>query len=443
MFKNLKTSDRISLSFSMFTLAALFLFLVSINVVYFFIWYEDQKAESLRNMTVDYRQVWVTHDIASFKKHLLTKDTIIVPDDGEPLICSDGIAKKLHWDTHAIEKLNNSLFYKENGKVFFIFSEYYEWIWEVKILFDTTSYIKSQLIIIKVSVVLMLIFSGIIYFLWRLVARKSLSGLIRIAAQARENNLEDTRQKISVAGPNDDEIKILANTINNSFEKIHQWTQNLKQFITDVSHEFKTPLMWINSRIDLYNKKCEKWTCSTNEIQDLLVSIKSSTKRLNSLWETLFLFSRMQDGISEFNKTKVNISDYIKTHSQDILSIYSDKKIDFSYKIQPNISTYIDQVTFDMLLDNLLTNAIKFSKNNNISVEIWVNKKSFWVKDNWIGIWKKNLNKIWEKFYRDDTGKEWFGVWLFIVKRIVDLYEWNIQVKSRKWHGAKFEVFFK
>ncbi|MDC0506038.1 HAMP domain-containing histidine kinase [Candidatus Gracilibacteria bacterium] len=442
MFKNLKTSDRISLSFSLFTLAALFLLLLAINIIYFFIWYDEQKQASLQSMTVDYGTVGSIENSDSFKQHILTKDTIIIPEDNGALICSDGIAKKLHGSEKAIEDLNNSLFYREDGKIFFIFSKYYAGLGEVKILFDTTQYIKAQLIIIKISLVLMLLFSIAVYFLGKVVSKRALSGLISIAAQAKKNNLEDKLQKISVDGPGDDEIKILANTINTAFKKINTQTSNLKQFITDVSHEFKTPLMGINSKIDLYNKKCEKGTCSPNELQNLLLGVKGSTKKLNKLLETLFLFSRMQDGITCFDKKSIDLGNYIIGETDSLITSYKDKDIDIRYKINTGVYKEIESSTFGILLDNLLTNAIKFS-NDNIRIEVGLTQKSFWVKDNGVGIEKQNLSKIWDKFYRNDLGKEGFGVGLFIVKRIIDLYKWKIDVKSKKGSGTKFEVFFK
>jgi len=63
-------------------------------------------------------------------------------------------------------------------------------------------------------------------------------------------------------------------------------------------------------------------------------------------------------------------------------------------------------LTFDILFENILSNAIKFSWEN-IKIEIWVDENSFWIKDNWVWIEKNKLNKIFTKFYRDDTNKEW------------------------------------
>jgi signal transduction histidine kinase len=81
--------------------------------------------------------------------------------------------------------------------------------------------------------------------------------LRKISQEAKDISL-DSYHEIQCEGCNDDEVKILANTINQSILKIRKQTQNLKQFITDVSHEFKTPLMVINSKIDLYKKLVEK-----------------------------------------------------------------------------------------------------------------------------------------------------------------------------------------
>jgi len=259
MFKNFKTTDKISFTFAIVNLLSLIVLLLSINVIYFYLWYEDQKQESLYDMDVNYdaySKTFSQNNIEAFKNYILQKDTIIIPPKWE-LICSSGVSKKLHNDESKLDEIKDSYFYKENWKIYFIFSQNYADIGEVKVLFDTTPYIKSQIIIIKLSLLIILFFLFISYFTWKLFSKYMLKDLRKISKEAQGINI-DNFKKIECYGCKEDEIKILANTINSSFEKIQSQTQNLRQFITDVSHEFKTPLMIINSKIDVYHKWLRK-----------------------------------------------------------------------------------------------------------------------------------------------------------------------------------------
>jgi signal transduction histidine kinase len=237
-----------------------------------------------------------------------------------------------------------------------------------------------------------------------------------------------------------DEICILANTINNSFVKINQQTSNLKQFITDVSHEFKTPLMVINSKIDLYKKLEEKWKASPKELDKLLSTIKQRTKKLNNILETLFVFSRKIEGIDKIKCKNINLSNYISTYIDDyVANITQD--IEIQYNITKSVTKCIDIELFNIIIDNLLSNAIKFSWEKKV-IKIWLTDDQFYVQDYGPGIDKDNLEKIWEKFYRQDTNIEGFWVWLFLVKRVTEVFNWKIAVLSKKWKGAKFIIQF-
>ena len=440
-FDNLKTSDNISLKFSLFNFISLIILLISINIIYFFVWYEDQKGEGLYDMNVNYDSyTWnMSNDnIEAFKKYILTKDAIIIPNDWSDLICSPWVLKKVHEE---VDQLKDKYFYKESDKIYFIFSRNYPQIWEVKVLFDTTDYIKSQIIIIKISLIIIFISLFLYYFIWKIVSKYALNDLKKISSKARELSIESNFEKIEIKWPADDEIRILAETINSSFKRIWDQTNNLKQFITDVSHEFKTPLMVINSRIDLYNKILEKWDYNKEDLEKLFKDLKLSTKKLDKLLETLFLFSRFQEWIVFFEKNRFNLSNFLKDISENIVSSFVDKKIDLSYKIKENIYKDIEDSTFNILLENLITNAIKFSWKA-IKIEIWLNDKCFWVKDNWVWIKTKNFDKIWKKFYRNDLNKDGFGIWLFIVKRVCELYDWKPWIESDFWKWSKFIINF-
>ena len=125
-FKNLKTSEKISLSFSVFWLISLLVFLFLINVTYFFIWYNDQKNMSFSDMNSTYLSYLNSNgemdDVESFKSYLLTRDTLIIPDEGET-ICAPWVSKKLHRN---VEEIENKYFIKEGDTIYFI---YFKILW--------------------------------------------------------------------------------------------------------------------------------------------------------------------------------------------------------------------------------------------------------------------------------------------------------------------------
>ena len=391
IYKNLKTSDKISFLFTLFNFISLIILLIWINIIYFFAWYTDQKRESMYDMNMNYNiyNSWKSQsNIEAFKEYILQKDTLIIPKNWWELICSNWVETKIH---NNIDKIKDKLFYNNGEKIFFIFTQYYDEIWEVKIFFDTTTYVKSQILIIKISLFIILLIIVIYYLLWKVMTAKAF--------------------------------------------------RNMKQFITDVSHEFKTPLMVINSQIDLYNKKLEKWKLSKNDTELLLSKIKEKTAKLNNLLETFLLLSRLDTSMQCLNKQEVNLDKYLENITCNLILSYK-KRIKINYNLNKKIRLKIEENTFNILFENLFSNAIKFS-DEWWNIEIWSNKNSFWIKDNWEWIKKEKLKNIWNKFYRWDINKQWFWVWLFIVKRLCDLYGWNVYVESEFGKWSKFIIKFK
>lgn len=443
--KNLKTSDKITLYFWIFNFVSLILLLIVINITYFFIWYNEQKEESLYDMTTNYSSLvgnWYRSNKEAFREYILQKDTIIISDSWEEwLTCSPGVSEKLHNDMKLLDTVKDSLFYRDGETIYFIFSRYYEGIWEVKIFFDTTEYIHSQIIIIKVSVSLIFLWFFIYLFWGKIISRYTLKNLKSISKKAQEIHLDKKYKPINIDWAHDDEIKILADTINKAFWRIWKQTASLKQFITDVSHEFKTPLMIINSDIDVYEKKKEKGFLKKDDDSIFLQSIKTKTAKLNKLIETLFLLTRMEENISTLKFTKKDIWILTQRLIKEKFESYSKKPIELSFELVKKHMILIEETSFNIIIENLISNAIKFS-NDKIKIEIQVTKNFIEIKDHGIWMTQAETKRVWEKFYRLDTNKEWFWVWLFLVKRIVDIYKWNIQLESKKGVGSSFKIFF-
>lgn len=440
--KKLKTSDKISLTFSIFNFISLLLLLLAINITYFSLWYIDIKKESLYDMNINYdmyNSEKSENNKEAFKNYILSKDTIITPHNWSEMICSAWVSLKVHNDSEKIKEIMNSLFYTIDSKTYFVFTQDYQDIGEVSILYDTTPYFNSQLIISKISLVLIFLFIVINYFFGRYISRVTLKNLKNISKEVSKINLENSDLNLDLKLPKDDEIMILYETLSKSLSKIKKQSDIQKQFITDVSHEFKTPLMVMNSRIDLSQKSLEKG--KTLDLNRVFIDMKKDVKKLNKLLETMFLISRLEDNsINRVNK-KIVLQDSLNDIIDNLKLIYLDKKITLITNLKKSDSIKMDHILFNVLFENLFSNSIKF---NNELVEIRFNyyNDRIEISDNWNWIEKEKLEEVWKKFSRFDINIEWFWVGLFLVKRIINLYNWQIFIEGQIWVWTKFIIKF-
>jgi len=367
-------------------------------------------------------------DVEVFKQYLLSKDTIIIPDEWE-FICSEWVSKKVHEN---VDSVKDQYIYKDGETVYFIYTKFFEHIGEVKVFFDTTPYINSQLIIMKTGIVFILIVFFLQFFAGKMISRKLLRDLQNIAKKIKTVNIHSENKHVTCNMPEDDEIRILADALNSSYDTIEIQTQKLKQFLTDVSHEFKTPLMGMSSELDVLMKKKEKSSLSEKDTQKFFENTRKSIRKLNGLLETLFFLSRIEENSWCLVKQKLSVKAYIDKKVSEISQIFPYKDISYDVEIENTLVYEVEENTFSILLDNLLSNAIKFSPKK-VELHITANWEKFSIEDNGIGIETWEGEKIWDKFYRKDTKIEWFWIGLYLVKRIIDIYDWKINLESKKW----------
>ncbi|MCH8518358.1 HAMP domain-containing histidine kinase [Candidatus Gracilibacteria bacterium] len=376
--------------------------------------------------------------IEIFQAYLLTKDTLIISDDGD-LICSPGVAKKIREEP---EEIQNRFLYKDDTTIYFIYSEYYEGIGEVKVFFDITSYLKGQISIIQISLIFMILIFFLHFFFGKILTRYHLRDLQCIAQKVSQLSLSSTEKYIHCNLPKNDEISILVEALNSSYRALEEETQKLKQFQTDVSHEFKTPLMVMQSRLDVLQKKHEKGMLSGSDQEVFFNIARKSIMRMNTLIETLFFLSRCEssDG-SCLQRENVDMKGFFEEKKEEILAQFSEKNIKILLNIEDNLIYHIERVSFSILLSNVMENAIKFS-DGDIFITLTAKKDFFSISDNGVGISELEREKIFEKFYRKDTNKEGFGVGLSLVKRIALMYQWKIELESKQGEGTEFRFIF-
>jgi len=209
---------------------------------------------------------------------------------------------------------------------------------------------------------------------------------------------------------------------------------DMKDFIHNAWHELKTPISVIDSNIQLLNKM-KTYDKNMNK------EIKSEVIKLNWLIDSLINLSDIDSlSISDNNNLLSIVSDCINNYNKNIIKKNITIDIDISKKIQITAN----KNNLYILISNLIWNSIKYNKQD------WSIKLSYVngvlnIKDSWIWISEKNIDKIYDRFFKEDKSRwsEWFWIWLALVKKICDIYWWKINLKSNKWKGTTFMIKFK
>lgn len=218
--------------------------------------------------------------------------------------------------------------------------------------------------------------------------------------------------------------------------------QSRDLFISMAAHELRTPITTINGYAQLlYSKLSGANTSESRWVEEL----SWETVRLTQLVNELLEVERIKVGQLSYNLKECHLKEIIQRAIKDFRFTFPDHKIILTDQIKEGDDLVVGD--FDKLLQviiNLLDNAAKFSSKE---LEINVILKSRFpdvvvtIKDKGSGIAKKDINGIFDKFYRADThDREGMGLGLFLVKNIVKQHHGNINIHSKEGRGTKVEI---
>lgn len=213
------------------------------------------------------------------------------------------------------------------------------------------------------------------------------------------------------------------------------------QFVANVSHELKTPLTSIKGFAETLKDVDDAAT--RDKFLDI---INEEAERLTRLINDILILSDLEnikDGVFE----PINVKTSIENITDMIKKSADDKNIKLEYSIDKNIFVYGNKDRFKQMLLNLVDNAVKYTDNGgSVGVSAKENEKNciIEVTDNGIGIDKKHLGRLFERFYRVDKARSrargGTGLGLAIVKHIVLSMDGSISVESEVSKGSKFIV---
>ncbi len=214
------------------------------------------------------------------------------------------------------------------------------------------------------------------------------------------------------------------------FQRVNQ---RLDRFIKDSMHEINTPLSIINVNIDLYNR--------SNPQNKYLQRIKAATKTLATLYNDMDYLIKNERLAFEYEE--INLSRYLQERCDYFYEVAALKNISVESLIEEEILILFNPTQLQRIIDNNLSNAIKYSHEEGkieVILERTGNSAVMRFKDNGIGIDK--VDKIFERYYRENRDKGGFGIGLNIVKTIVDKAGIDLHIDSVYGKGSTFSYTF-
>lgn len=214
-------------------------------------------------------------------------------------------------------------------------------------------------------------------------------------------------------------------------------------FIKMANHELKTPVTTIKGYVQLLKKM--RGDSDDKFLVNSLNTIENQVNKLNLLIGDLLDISRMETGDLPLNKKEFSLLGLVTETIEDIKAAEQSHQINFELNYPTDVEVYADKDRITQVLNNLLTNAIKYSPGSKVvNVELFVDGKCavLSVEDFGIGMDKDELTRIFERFYRvsgdDEETFPGFGIGLFIVKDILERHHGKIWVESKKDEGSTF-----
>lgn len=231
--------------------------------------------------------------------------------------------------------------------------------------------------------------------------------------------------------------------IKKNLEREKELNKLKSQFISTVSHEFRTPLTRITSSIQLLEKYDYKW--DKKKKKAYYKKISDAVLQAKLLLDNVSLMEKDQEKRICCHPVKVHLPSLINQIWKDIQQIYGEINIEIKYNIKSTYF-YLDSIVLTHILENLLSNAVKYSRDNiDISMEITKTVQGelqFIIEDHGIGIPLKDQKYLFESFFRASNTEniKGTGLGLSIVKRFVDILRGSITFKSKEGKGTKVTV---
>lgn len=286
-------------------------------------------------------------------------------------------------------------------------------------------------ILAVIVVVFAIYFSGIL--------TKPLTNVVNSIDHITEGYMDE---RVSIKGYN--EIEKISDSFNHMIGRMQKLENSRQEFVSNVSHELKTPITSIKVLADSLIMQEDT---PVELYREFLVDITEEIERENKIINDLLSLVKLDKTAGDMNIAQININELLEQILRRLKPIAKKHNIDIIYESFRPVIAEIDEVKLSLALSNLIENAIKYNVEDGwVRVSLNADHKYFFVKisDSGIGIPEEAQDFIFERFYRVDKARSretgGTGLGLAITKNVIQMHRGAIKVYSKEGEGTTFNV---
>ena len=278
------------------------------------------------------------------------------------------------------------------------------------------------------------------------LARRSLAPMTAMSAQAAAISVENMHERLTVGGG--DELVGLASVVNGLLDRLQNAFDQQRRFITDASHELRTPTAVVRTEADITLSRAHR---DEGEYRESVTVIQDAARRLTRIVDDLFLLSRADSGHLVLRRDALYLEDLVHDATRAVTSMAHQRGIEVNVREVAEAPFNGDADLLGRLLLNLLDNAIKFSPGGS-AVDVALQRRNghyeIRVGDAGPGIPAAAHEQVFERFYRVDTARSraeatatsGAGLGLAIVRRIAEVHAGRVAIAESRPGRTEFLV---
>lgn len=280
-----------------------------------------------------------------------------------------------------------------------------------------------------------------LYLTMRYLAGKSIAPLEQISQKTNQITQQNLSARVPDSGARD-EIGLLTQSINNLLDRLEQAMQREKQFTSDASHELRTPLSVLRGTLEVLIRKPR----TAEEYAQKVKTALGSIDRMSAMIDQLLALARVENG-KNLVKEELELITFLEELA-DKFSLEQKHTITFQSLVGHPIYVRTNEKSLEMILDNLLENAIKYTQGKDeVLLQVGIDQLPFIdVVDAGCGIAPEQLEQIFDPFFRAkealDLGIPGTGLGLAIVKKLAQESDLQLSVTSTEGQGSTFRLAF-